>query len=118
MLTLVIADKHPLRELYGHEVLHTGGPSDALVLLETEDIDRIVFDTRTHLNAETALAELIGQLPVTTRLLAIVENLPSSPICSDSGVVYLTPPVNEADIVWFLGLSRDDTAQEKSAEAR
>lgn len=106
MQALVIAVHHPLKELYGCEVFQTGEPADALALLEREDIDRIVFDTRARSDADAALADLIGQLPVTTRLLAIVEHLPSSPICSDAGVVYLTPPVNEADIAWFLGISQ------------
>ncbi len=106
MQTLVISDSNPIKDLHAQDVIYTGGPLAALELLETKDIDRIVFDTRTQgIDAEPALINLIARLPVTTRLLAIVEHLPSSPMCSDAGVVYLTPPVNHADISWFLGLS-------------
>ncbi len=71
--------------------------------LEVTDIDLIVFDSREKVtDSSVDLKALLAHIPVTTRVLAIVEQLPSEEICAESGVVYLTPPVNLGDINWFI----------------
>ena len=107
MPTLVICGQNQLSNMQASaDIVHTGEPRSAQRLLETEDIDRIVFDTRMHgSDSDAALVQLIAMLPVTTRLLAIVERLPRSPLCANAGVVYLTPPVRTSDIAWFIGLN-------------
>ena len=47
-----------------------------------------------------------GMLGV-TRVLALVENLPEDPMCRQSGVVFLTPPINLNDIIWFIRFGAD-----------
>lgn len=104
MTTLVISPPgNDLSQLTCANILRAEEPALALSILETEDIERIVFDARARDDVGRDLEHLIGLLPVTTRLLVIVETLPSSPICMDAGVIYLTPPINLADITGFLG---------------
>ncbi len=74
----------------------------AFTQLEVSDIDTIVFDVRSELfNSPQDLKALIAKVPVTTRVLALVDQLPEEDIFSEAGVVYLTPPVNLDDIMWF-----------------
>ncbi len=71
--------------------------------LEVSDIDLIVIDARTQAeDIFTDLKALIFGIPVTTRVMAIVEHLPEEEVFAESGVIYLTPPVNLQDINWFI----------------
>ena len=73
--------------------------------LESVDVDAVVIDTRIPVpsnNPDLDLKKLLANLSVTTRVLAIVEQLPDDAIFAESGVVYLTPPVNLDDINWFI----------------
>lgn len=84
------------------------GLNEAFCRLEEFDIDLIIFDCRKLAADPTAeLRALIAGIPVTTRVLAIVEQLPSEEIFAESGVVYLTPPVNLGDINWFIRSYRE-----------
>ena len=84
------------------------GLEGAMSHLEAADIDSIVFDIRKGSRMScNELKQLIARTSVTTRVLAIVERLPDEQIFSESGVVYLTPPVHVQDIDWFLRSSAE-----------
>ena len=75
----------------------------ALKRLEESDVDVVIFDCREPTAAGYhRLKSLLSRLPVTTRVLAIVEQLPEEEFFSESGVIYLTPPVDLKDIQWFV----------------
>lgn len=79
------------------------GLEGAMAHLEAADIDSIVLDIRKGSQMScNELKKLIARTSVTTRVMAIVEKLPDERIFSESGVVYLTPPVHLRDIDWFL----------------
>jgi hypothetical protein len=79
------------------------GLEGAMRHLEVTDIDAVVFDLRNGSRVSCAdLKKLIARTSVTTRVLAIVERLPDEQIFSESGVIYLTPPVDLHDIDWFI----------------
>jgi hypothetical protein len=86
--------------LWAHEL------ESAFGRLEKTDVDAIIFDIRRtgsdKQDTDTELKSLLANLPVTTRVLAIVERLPDDDMFYESGVVYLTPPVNLEDINWFI----------------
>lgn len=108
MQTLIIGTP----ELQAELVKTIGNPSDvtwvhelgcAFTHLEVSDIDTIIFDIRSKpFESPEDLKDLIARVPVTTRVLAIVEHLPEDDLFSECGVVYLTPPVNLQDIIWFI----------------
>lgn len=76
---------------------------EAMQQLSEVESDAVVLDTRTFAPGSlTKLGQLLSELSVTTRVLAIVEQLPDGELFSASGVVYLTPPVNISDIGWFV----------------
>lgn len=112
MQTLIIGTPE-LRERVEQQ---TGKASDVIWVNELEcafskleilDIDAIVFDVRSRpLTAHIDLKRLIANVPVTTRVLAIVDQLPEEEIFSAAGIVYLTPPVNLDDVLWFIRSSR------------
>lgn len=90
------------RDRFG-EVLWADGLIRAFSYLDVEEIDLVIFDGRaTTANTSLDLKSLIANIPVTTRILALVEQLPVEDIFALSGVVYLTPPVNLDDIHWFI----------------
>ena len=64
-------------------------------------MDVVIFDCR-HQSCAPQLRNLIANIALTTRVMAIVAHLPEDDIFVESGVVYLTPPVNLRDINWFL----------------
>lgn len=71
--------------------------------IENTDIDTIVFDLRSPpFQSPKDLKTLLAGVDVTTRVLAIVDQLPEEDFFSESGVVYLTPPVNLSDLLWFI----------------
>jgi len=75
----------------------------AFAELEVSDIDLIVIDARTQAeDIFTDLKALIFGIPVTTRVMAIVEQLPEEEVFAECGVIYLTPPINLQDINWFI----------------
>ena len=75
----------------------------AFAKLEVSDIDLIVIDARTQAeDIFTDLKALIFGIPVTTRVMAIVEQLPEEEVFAECGVIYLTPPINLQDINWFI----------------
>lgn len=79
----------------------------AMNQLEDLDIDAVIYDGRVPWNktgivGNPELKALLSSLSVTTRVLAIVEQLPADEFFAESGVVYLTPPVNLDDIRWFI----------------
>jgi response regulator RpfG family c-di-GMP phosphodiesterase len=83
-------------------VLWEYGLDGAISSLESADVDAVVFDMRSGANSCAELKSLLSNIPVTTRVLAIVEQLPEEEMFAESGVVYLTPPVNVDDIIWFV----------------
>ncbi|MBT4163092.1 MAG: hypothetical protein HOC70_08050 [Gammaproteobacteria bacterium] len=108
MHTLIIGTpelKQAVEENMGEpdEVTWVHGLERAFTQLDVSDIDSIVFDVRSDIfNSPVDLKKLIAKVPVTTRVLAIVDQLPDEDIFSEAGVVYLTPPVNLDDIMWFI----------------
>ncbi|MBL6690807.1 MAG: hypothetical protein ISP91_10480 [Pseudomonadales bacterium] len=75
--------------------------------LEETDIDAVIYDGRapwktSHVEDNPELKALLAKLSVTTRVMAIVEQLPVEDFFAESGVIYLTPPVNLDDIRWFI----------------
>lgn len=73
--------------------------------LESVDVDAIVIDGRSPLpnnNPDLNLKKLLANISVTTRVLAIIEQFPHDAMFAESGVIYLTPPVNLDDINWFF----------------
>ncbi len=73
--------------------------------LESVDVDAIVIDGRSPLpnnNPDLNLKKLLSNISLTTRVLAIVEQFPNDAMFAESGVIYLTPPVNLRDINWFF----------------
>ena len=83
------------------DVHWASGLIEAKSALAETDFDLVVFDARCQI-AQPALKELIGQMPFTARLMAIVDHLPDEQIFSESGVVYLTPPVHLGDVTGFI----------------
>lgn len=108
MQTLIIGSKelkHAVEQALDSEsmVLWAQDSRRALAELEVSDIDLIVIDVRTQTeDVFTDLKALIFGIPVTTRVMAIVENLPEDELFAECGVIYLTPPVNLQDINWFI----------------
>lgn len=112
--------EHALRS--AGEIIWTDCLSGAMNELEETDIDAVIYDGRTPwaANDEYDLEDpfdgspslkalnipefkaLIANLSVTTRLMAIVDQLPDGEFFAESGVIYLTPPVNLDDIRWFI----------------
>ncbi len=72
----------------------------ALESMEYESFDAIILDERD--SERTSLDRLLKRLPFTTRVMAIVNKLPDTTICGESGVIFLTPPVKLSDITWFI----------------
>jgi len=83
--------------------------------LEESDIDAVIYDGRAPWKSSNMednpelkafnnpeLKALLSRLSVTTRVMAIVEQLPEEDFFAESGVIYLTPPVNLDDIRWFI----------------
>lgn len=108
MQTLIIGSPLLKQEIEGSldipgTVTWAHGLGVALNHLEISEVDLVIFDGRTKLlDPQIDLKSLIAEIPVTTRVLAIVERLPVDDIFAQSGVVYLTPPVNLEDIKWFM----------------
>ncbi len=84
------------------ELIWTDCLGSAMSELEEADIDAVIYDGRFPTPVNPELSTLIANLSVTTRVLAIVEQLPAEEFLAESGVVYLTPPVNLDDIRWFI----------------
>ncbi len=86
-----------------NELVWANGMGGAYSQLEAIDIDAVIYDSRdTEEQFSPDLKSLIASIPVTTRVLAIVKQLPEEEIFVESGVIYLTPPVNIDDIRWFI----------------
>ena len=100
--------------LWAHEL------ETAFGSLETTDVDAIIFDIRLtgsdQQDRDTELKSLLANIPVTTRVLAIVEHLPEDDMFYESGVVYLTPPVNLEDINWFIRTLQSKDSGRRLAE--
>lgn len=108
MFTLIIAS-HQLRQWADRQAEIPGDLvwvhdlREAFSAIENTDIDTIVFDLRSPpFNSPEDLKRLLAGVDVTTRVLAIVDQLPEEHFFSESGVVYLTPPVNLTDVLWFI----------------
>ncbi len=100
MQTLLIAPRSLHNCLTDFPHLWSENLFDAKPLMAINDVDAIIFDDRVA--ADHELCDLLSNISLTTRVLALVEQLPSEPLCSVSGVVFLTPPINVADINWFI----------------
>lgn len=77
--------------------------SIALEKLNSTYADCVVLDNRgknTTLNSD--LTSLISNVPLTTKIVAIVDVLPTGSFFSRAGVIYFTPPVLVTDICWLL----------------
>lgn len=108
MQTLIIGSKELKQEIEQaldsqSKVLWAQDLRRAFAELEVSDIDLIVIDARTQaVDIFTDLKALIFGIPVTTRVMAIVEQLPEEEVFAECGVIYLTPPINLQDINWFI----------------
>ncbi len=108
MQTLIIGSKelkHAVERALDSEssVLWAQDLKCAFAELEVSDVDLIVIDARTQAeDIFTDLKALIFGIPVTTRVMAIVEQLPEEELFAECGVIYLTPPINLEDIKWFI----------------
>lgn len=98
--TLFIGPEPIHRQIELRGCLWSASLPDALRVMARESIDAIVIDDRD--TDQPALKDLLANLPVTTRVLALVERMPDDPMCIEAGVVFLTPPINFADIDWFV----------------
>lgn len=106
-------EAQPVRIDWSHDF------EDALLRLGELDVDSVVLDARSDSpESSEKLGHLLCELSVTTRVLAIVDNLPDGDLFAASGVVYLTPPVHLSDIAWFIrshGVDNDAEGVQQTA---
>jgi len=82
------------------EISNTNFCSEAIDVLQLQEVTMIVFDSNASRNVKTDLDKLLSATPVTTRIVLITPttNISDNQSFSDLGITTLTAPVSGSDL--------------------